>query len=350
MSVAGDAFLKCAFAPPDFNADPGKGIPDSYNGKSFMDKNCYVNTFQGTAGKDDYYVVAPTPGVAFWYTQTNTGVPPAANALWAPFYHNGCFGTNSLFGDATTGYANRADNVEAFRFASLAAGVYTTSNMVNTAGSIQIWKMPISLADEMYVKTVATTPPVTIEAVSKVVNGLDGAGLVPRDNYSQGLIHGAYTVSTNNQAEFEFQPIIEGVNRLPSNNYTGSGMHGVLNGPVLGVGSFDAICIKVSSPAGAANSFILKTWACVEYRPTADSIFDRFSGTSPAYDPVAMANYRKVANQMPLAVVSAENAKFWQTVLSILGFGANAMSYVPGPVGVMGAAASTIVQGLREFT
>jgi len=350
MTDAGLRFLQCAFAPPDFNVDPGQGIPDAFNGKTFTDKNVLSKALTGTAGKDDYYVFAPTPGVAFWYTQTPTGVAPGAAASWAPTYFPGCFGSGNIFGDETTGFNARANNVDRFRYASMCAGIYPTSSLNNTSGSIQVWKTPLSLADETYSQTIPTSTPTTINAVAKVVSGLDGADTVPRDNFSQGLINGTYVVSTNNQEDFRFQDILEGVVQLPYSSYTGSGMHGKMVGPVLGLGDMDAIVIKISSPTGSTNAFVLKTWACIEYRPTADSVFDRFAGLSPGLDEVALQAYRHASTQLPLAVVAAHNADFWDIVTKVLGYGAQAASLVPGPIGVIGSATTMLMDGIRGLT
>lgn len=312
-----------------------------------MDKNVYINTFAGNPGRDDYYVCAPMPGVAAFTCSLPIGTVPTATTLWTPLFHTGCFGANSLFGDASTGGPNRADNVDRFRYASLAAGVYTVSANMTTSGSVQVWKFPLTLTDETWTKLVGA---VVVPGVGKVVNGLDSTTQVPRDNYSQALLHGVYTVATNNQPDFRFNDIMENIQRLPSADYTGSGMYGILNFPILGLGDTDSIVIKVSSPVGTTNSFILKVWSCIEYRPTAESIFDRFAGLSPDYDPVALATYRKAAQLMPLAVVAAENAHFWQMLLNILGAGAQMASFVPGPVGVIGTGASMLVAGLRELT
>jgi len=351
LSPAGKAFLKCAFAPPDFTSDPGMGIPDRYNGKTFMDKACSAVAVAPTAGNDTYYLVAPTPGIAFWTTTTTTGTPLTSSSVWTPVLHSGYFGAGQpLFGGPTS--ANT--NVDKFRYASLAAGFYTTSSAMTTAGSVQVWKMPLTLVEEYYNKTVATTPAVTFDASAPIVAGLDGSTVVPRDNYSQGVIHGMYTISTNNQEEFRFLDIHPGINRLPSTNYTSS-MWGVLNATasnaaIVGVGDLDAICIKVSVPTGASVSGVLKSWACIEFRTVPDSIYDRLCSNSPDYDPIALALYRQAAKGLPLAVMSAENANFWQRLLEVLGIGAAAAAYVPGPVGIIGAGASMLISGMKELS
>jgi hypothetical protein len=346
LTKAGYDWLRCAVAPFDFTTDAAVGIPDEYSGKTLKYKHALTQAFTGTPGRDDYYVVAPTPGVACWFTSVASGSVPVASTTWTPIYYNDCFGAGKLFGDATTGALNRADNVTAFRYSSLVAGIYTTSSVMTTTGGIQVWKIPLDLGTEALTRTIATTPPVTLTYNAHVVSGLDSTSMVPRENFSGALLQGAYSVTTVNQPDFRFQPILENITRLPDGNNTGSGMFGVLSGNVLGMGDFDSIVFKISNPTGSSNSFFLRTASCCEYRPTSDSTYEYLASASPACDPVALALYRKAAMMMPLAVVSAENATFWRTVYTLLSGVATAASYAPGPVGLIGAGSSMVLRGI----
>lgn len=349
MSAAGTAFLKCAFAPPDFNTDPGKGIPDQYNGKTLSRKDVFTSALSGTAGRDDYYIIAPTPGVAAWYAQTAPGVLPTSATAWAPQTFPGAFGTANIFGDYASGAANRAASVDGFRYASLCAGIYPTSNMMQFAGSIQVWKAPIKESLENVALTFATTPVVSFSTTEVVVNGLESATTVPPENFSHSFIDGMYTVSGNNQPDFPFQPIREGYNKVPA-QATGTSMFGILDGAYLGMGDTDSIIVKISTPTAAVNSFVMKVWACVEYRVNTNSSLYQYAGTSPDYDPLAMDIYRKTLQRLPLAVVCAENANFWRTVLSIIKSVAGAASFVPGPVGMIGSGVGMIADGIGGLT
>jgi len=123
-------------------------------------------------------------------------------------------------------------------------------------------------------------------------------------------------------------------------------MFGILNGPFLGMGDTDAIIIKISNADGATNSFVLKVWACVEYRVQTSSPLYRYAGSSPEHDPVAMDIYRKVAQRIPLAVVCAENAKFWEFVSRVIRNITGALSYVPGPVGMIAQGVGAVTSGI----
>jgi len=348
MSMAGTAFLKCAYAPPDFNVDPGKGIPDSYNGKTLSRKDVYTGALNGTAGRDDYYIISPTPGVAAWYAQTATGVAPTTATTWQSIEFPQAFGTANIFGDSSTGSSNRASNVDAFRYASLCAGVYPTSNYMSFAGSIQVWKAPLKQTLENVALTFATTPAVSFSTTEVVVSGLEATTRVPPENYTHSFIDGMYTVATNNQPDFPFVPIVEGYNKLPA-QATGTSMFGVLNGPYLGMGDTDSIIVKISNADTSTNSFTLKVWACVEYRVQPASSLYQYAGTSPDYDPVALAMYRKVSQRIPLAVVCAENAKFWESVMRVLKSVSGAASFVPGPVGMIGQGLGAVTSGIESL-
>lgn len=344
----GRAFLKCAFAPPDFNIDPGKGIPDQYCGKTLSRKDVLTQSISGTAGRDDYYIIAPTPGIAYWYAQTPAGTPPNALTSWTPREFPGAFGSTALFGDIASGSANRASNVDAFRYASLCAGIYPTSNMMQFAGSIQVWKAPLKQTTENVVLNFGTTPPVIFNTTEVVVSGLEASASVPTENYSHSFIDGMYTVSGNNQPDFPFTPIVEGYQKLPA-QAAGTGMFGLLGGPFLGMGDTDSIIIKVTTAATASNTFVLKVWACQEYRVSPNSPFYQYAGSSPTYDPVALDIYRRTMQQIPLAVVCSENAKFWEMVNKVMRGIATTMSYAPGPIGMVGSGMTAIQDGIAAL-
>jgi len=350
MSDAGRAFLKCAFAPPDFNIDPGKGIPDTYNGKTLSNKDVLTQSLNGTAARDDYYIIAPTPGIAYWYAQTATGVAPTTTTVWTGQPFPGAFGPGSLFGDQATGGADRTNSVDAYRYASLCAGLYPTSNMMQFNGSVQVWKGPLKQSLENVALSFATTPPVILSTTEVVVTGLEIANSVPTENYSHSFIDGFYTVSGNNQPDFPFATILEGYNKLPA-QAVGSSMFGVLNGPFLGMGDTDSIIVKISNgPVGTTNSFVLKVWSCQEYRVSPNSTLYKQATTSPNYDPVAMDIYRRTMQQIPLAVVCAENAKFWETVMKIIRGLAGAAAYVPGPIGALGMGVGMVTDAVSALT
>lgn len=354
MSPAGQAFLKCAFAPPDFNTDPGRGIPDKYNGKSLGTKHQFTGALSLGAATDTYIVVAPTPGVAYWtFTVAANTAITSANAILNPQVYSDF---TSLFGDPSSGASLRTSNVEAFRYASTAIGLYPTSNLMQFAGSISLWKAPLKLSMENRVVKLSATAGATTSQETHVINGLEALTAIGRENYTESFIKGTYAITTCNQPEFEFKNILEGVAVVPQpvSNFdataTVSNMFGSLatatNQVFLGLGDMDAIFIKISTPVGAVNNLVVKTWACVEYRPQPASVLYQWAGNSPAHDPIALEAYRTIAGELPVAVECAKNAEFWSRVKSILRTVLNAVSRAPGPLGMAATGVGMLADGI----
>jgi len=353
MSIAGEAFLKCAFAPPDFNSDPGQGIPDAFEGKTLVRKDVTTNSLSitgPTGGNETFILVAPTPGIAYWTaTIAGSGNFPTAATSWTPVYTPGF---NALFGVAgTTGANSRATNVSAFRYASQNVGVYPNSNLMQFAGAITVWKVPLKLVQSNYAVTIPTTPAQTIQQLGWVLNGLDGTGFVSPDNYVGTFIEGAFSQTACNEPEFEFKPIIEGLATLPTLGTSGNpnNQFGLLNGDVLGIGDMDGIVIRLSAPASAINSMIVKTWSCIEYRVNPNSAFFQSAKDSPPLDSIALSAYRHVAKEIPVAVPYHMNSNFWNRVQSILGKVVGAASFIPGPIGDVARGVGATTRALQRL-
>jgi hypothetical protein len=371
LSPAGVNFLKCAYASPDFNIDPGQGIPDLFNGKSLGRKDVISAPIAFTANTDTYLVVMPTPGVAYWTFSVAAGTAlTSANTVLTPVLYPGF---DTLFGAAATGQAERSTNVTAFRYASMTAGLYPTSNMMQFAGSIQVWKVPIRYTEEVRRRALQTTPVSSVDFTLPALAGFEGIGRVSNDNYSESFIKGCYTLSTNNGDDFEFREITDGIQSLPggvgatAGDVTGTSMFGSLRldtstqstpagipagvGPVFfGFGEMDSIIIKVTSPTGAVNSAIFKTWACLEMKPNANSALYQYAGHSPDHDSNAIEMYRQVARRLPMAVPCEKNADFWLFVRNIIKSLAAVASYVPGPIGLVGAGIGGAIAGIEAMT
>lgn len=350
MSKAGVAFLKCAFAAPDFNTDPGEGIPDKYQGKTLMRKDVTTSSVSATANKDTFYLIAPTPGVSYWKVEVAAGTLPLTSDNWTPVYVPGF---ETLFGvTGTTGAKSRADQVSMFRYASMCIGIYPTSNLMQFAGSITCWKLPLRMEQATYIVNVGTTPVVNISQVGWIVNGLDGVSKVSPDNYAGTFIEGIYSQSVCNEDEFEFQPILEGLYELPLLGTSGGNpgqMYSNLDGDVLGMGHMDSILVRVSSPTASVNNFIMKTWSCIEYRVNPNSALYQSAKDSPGLDEVALAAYREIAKNVPVAVPYHQNAHFWERVSKMLQAMLKGASYVPGPVGELATGIQATTKALQTL-
>jgi len=342
MSGPGIDFLKCAFAPPDFNQDPGKGIPDSFEGKVLSRKDVNTSALSFATGNDYYLMVAPTPGIAYWIASVPVGSALPASTVFTPVPYPSY---TSMFGGDVK---SRSNNVASFRYVSTCAGLYPTSNMMQYAGSIQVWKFKMDLVNEvLQTGTGGNTP-----QPCWTLTGTESATQVGPENYSDSFIKGCYSQVVCNEPDFEFSPVLENVVLVPSQPFlaTDAGMAfslGTAGGVNLtGWGHMDVLMIKVSVPTGTAvDSAMFKTWACVEYRPTVTSAFYQFAHDSPPHDPIALATYRKVAKDVPVAVPCSQNAGFWERVLKIIRGGLGMAAMIPGPIGIT----ATGVSGLMDM-
>jgi hypothetical protein len=345
MSDAGLAFLKCAFASPDFQVDPGKGIPDRYSGRTLAIKDSFTAAPALPAGRDTYFLIAPIPGYAYFSVSVPIGAPLTGLSMDGTIYptYNTNFGANTqAIGEAPI---MSIENFTAFRYASLAAGFYPTSNLMQFAGSIQIWKGNVTFKTKLG-QVLRNTVPGAIPVVPSETNNamfqqINLASLVPsppRDNYTESFIKGGYTVAFDQTADFEWQDFsfaqryqdLDGLNTvlqlIPPN----------FSVPLTGLGNVESIIIKVQTPVGATNAGILRVWNCIEMQVNTQSSLYQFSNTSPPLDAVALDYYSNVRNELPVAVPCAQNETFWLRVLQLLRGMANMAAYIPGPVGLIG--------------
>jgi hypothetical protein len=335
LSDAGLAFLKCAFAAPDFAIDPGKGIPDNYTGRTLSVKDNTTAAINFAAGQDTFIVVLPIPGYAYFTATVATGTDPTI-FTGVPFT---TYATN--FGTIGAGnpIAFYSPNYNQFRYASMAVGMYPTSNLMQFAGSVSVWKVDMSFGRTA--GTVLIPPAATPGTQSGAIfDNLYGASsvtsLVPRDNYTESFIKGCYSMSLDRTGTFQWNDFV------PDSSYSQypgavSFNQASSSQPLTGFGNMEAIIIKVSSPTGSVNSANLKVWNCVEMQVNTSSPLYQFSGVSPPFDPNALEVYGKIRNELPVAVPCAQNESFWARVLNIVKSVAGMASYVPGPIGLIGS-------------
>lgn len=347
ISQDGQAFLKCATSTPDFAVDPGKGIPDRYSGRTINIKDCFTTAIDFTAGMDTYIIVAPVPGVAYFTGVAAIGsVPTTFTAVNFPTYRTN-FG--SLIGPGTAG-GNRdirpsVMNYNKFRYASLATGLYPTSNMMQYGGSVSVWKGDISIVRGSAAALQDGTDTVSDLTTHHLSGTSSITTLVPRDNYTESFIKGAYSASYDNSGDFEWseflydssytsiEATLPASTIVPIATFVGEGATPTF---LTGWGECETIIMKVTSATGAVNSANLRIWNCIELQVNTNSPMYQFSHPSPAHDPVALEVYSKIRNQLPVAVPAAMNAEYWNRVLGIIrsvvrGVG----NFMPGPVGMI---------------
>lgn len=336
MTNDGMSFLKCAFASPDFNIDPGKGIPDRYNGRTVSIKDCHTTSLAFAPNKDTYICILPVPGYAYFKAEVDIGSDPTTLAGYSfPTYPTN-FGTNSQASKDLVPLMS-VNNFTKFRYASLACGLYPTSNQMQFAGAVSLWKANINLQRRL--GEVVIGPALTDTSRNGTFSYVSGTNsiknLIPRDNYTESFIKGVYALSSDSTGDFEWSDFEYAGAYLDPDNGFFEVDSGSLERPLTGLGNMEALIIKVTTPTGAVNTAALKTWNCMELQVSTSSGLYQFSHASPSYDPIALNAYMSIRNELPVAVPCAMNAQFWARVLNILRGLTNMATHIPGPVGLI---------------
>jgi hypothetical protein len=349
LTEAGVAFLKCAFASPDFSVDPGKGIPDQFHGRTLSIKDCQTTALSFTANTDTYIVVAPIPGFAYFKAEVPIGTDPTV-FTGVPFT---TYLTN--FGDGT----DAQNNFSKFRYASIAAGLYPTSNMMQFSGSIQSWRVDLNLSDNMSsIYSTGTGTSGQGGVVSRRIQGLTGVTtLAPRDNYSGSFINGAYTFGFDKTQDFEWQDFCSATAYATAYTQPATGAPTIvgksLQAPVsyrlTGLGNTNTIVYKVSTPPGAVNTSLIRVWNCIELQPDTNSNLFQFSGVSPPHDPLAIEAYSRMKMRFPVAMPAADNARFWETVVRVFKEVTGVGMLLPGPIGVISGGLNTAASAIHAL-
>lgn len=331
LTKEGTAFLKCAFAPPDFASNSVVGLPDDFRGPSLVKKHRLTYSYPFVKDFDYYFLLLPTPGAAFWALSKPVGVSPTNTDVWNPAFYSDF---TTLFGSAPT---QNGDIVTKFRYVSNHFELIPTVNQMVWSGSIQNWKIPVNLV----IRSGASL------ADLYTVTGLSGSQSALANQYSGPFINGVYTGCYTGSSVFDFSPILEGIDKLPTT--IGVGDFGQLDS--LGVGipgldtHFQSSVIKVTGVT-ANQTALIKTWSCVEYQVMPTSGLYEYQ-TMSNHDPVALELYRNIISELPVGVTYMENAAFWDRVLKIIKRITALGSYIPGPVGTISSGIGMVTEGIE---
>lgn len=321
----GLAFLKCAFAAPDFESEAVAGVPDQFFGRTITKRHRYTNAWtQPADGSHEYIMILPTPGVAFWSCSSATF--PDKTTQWIPEYYS----------DAATLFPvdNEAAICERFRTISNCFELICTSNATQWNGSITTWKFPVALTADEDVTGGSG------RAMSYTIRGLQSTGAIGPNNFCTPSNMGLYTIATHANPSWDFRPILTGLPGVPG--IVGTHDYGQLYGRVIGFGDMEGMVVKISAPS---TSFIFKAWSCVEYQVnTGNNIYD-YTRSSPSFDPKALETYRIICSQIPLAVDYFHNEDFWQRVLKLYMQATSLGSFIPGPIGQVSSGLNMVGQG-----
>lgn len=342
VTSSGLSFLKCAFAPPDFDQTNVLGVPDKFEGKSLVKKHRLVTAYTVAATFDTYILLAPVPGVAYFATTVAAGAGISATTVFTAVLYSDFA---SLFGPP--GGDNTADVVTKFRYVSNHFELVPTTNQMSWTGNIQSWKLPLA----MEVRSVSA--PGATPSSLYTVTGLNGCNATNANQYTGPFNLGVYTACYSTGAEFTFNPIIEAQNNLP--NDIASSDFAQLNtggsGCIPGLDSqFDSLVVKISGVgSNTSNTAILKTWACVEYQVLPGSSLYEYSTFSPC-DLLAIDLYKKIVNELPVGVAFTDNEGFWRRVLQIIRNMSGGLSLLPGPYGLAASGVHSISTALDTLT
>lgn len=339
LTKPGMDFLKCAFAPPDFNGDSSSGVPDGFTGKTLVKKHKSVRPVSFQSGLDYYILVAPVPGVAYSILSKPAGTAPVS----ADFYQSVSYSDSfQLFGGSAGSTAS--DVVTAFRTVSLCAELVPTTNAMTWSGSIQSFKIPL-VESTNYDGVVSGTA-----GVQYVLSGLESVNSTIASQYSAPFNLGVYAFSGNMDPEFTFRPIREGISKIPANAGPSS-FGGFLAGaaPYTGMGQAETILFKISGVT-STNTALLKTWSCVEYKVNSNASLYEYTSVSPAEDRLALECYRQILMSTPPGVSYFDNAGIWERILAIIRTVSGIASYAPGPYGLMGKGVNMTAEALSALT
>lgn len=336
LSQCGLDFLKCAFAVPDFDTTGSTGIPDNYVGRTLMSMQSLSRPSNAVAGTDTYVLVSPFFGSAFFSATATTGNQPTGfvSTIW-PGYSN--LGLNVA--------PNGTGTVSRFRYAGLAAEIQLTMNEMTWAGSITCFRIPMSMTVNNVIDGSGLP--------SFEPTGLNNLNVNPFNQlYTSPINKGAYATSFNRTGSFDFRDVV-GDNNNPMLSYTyQSGLAGTpsLNMAYRGHDDLDTIVFRISVPDGAATqSYILRTWACVEMQAVPSSFVYEFAQQSCPHDPIALDMYKLIAERLPIAVPYEENADFWRKVLQFVRAASARLSVLPGPVGDLSSGVNLISNTLASL-
>jgi len=339
LTDQGIAFLKCAFAPPDFQSSSVNGVPDDFRGPSLTRKHRFTGSGTFAANTDYYFLLAPIPGVAYFSCVVPAGSAIMANTGFVP----------SFYADSGQMFPSPAQNtsvVTKFRYISNHFEIIPTTNQMTWSGQIQAWKIPLTI--------VARPSSAANNADMYSIQGLEGCNTNLANQFTTPFINGVYTACYSSDPEFSFKPILDNVTNVPST--LGSSDFGFLaynaatpnsyGCPGIDTG-FETMLIKISGVT-AAETAIFKTWTCIEYQVQPNSSLYEFQSLSSS-DKLAMELYREIILDLPIGVTFEQNESFWTRVLHIIAGITGLAANLPGGYGMAARGTNLLANSALSF-
>lgn len=335
----GLSFLKCAFAPPDFASTNVKGVPDSYQGESYVTRFRLTENFTNPAGRDTYIWLCPVPGVAYAVLNKTSGTAPVAADVWVctPYpNYTGFYGPDSR---------TVADQVTRFRMVSNHLELVPTVNATKWSGAITAFKAKITLSTRTDNATITSGGLYTY-------TGMQAVNATNANSYSSGVNNGVYVGAYSRDCQFLWNPLFEtsGISSLPivvnPGDFTMLSPSGVMTSIPGFDSGFESAIIKITNDGANANTFIARAYSCVEYQVQPLSVLAQ-STVITAHDPVAIELYKKCIHDLPVAVSYMDNDSFWERVLKTIKLVSSGLMILPGAYG-MAAGGVNMLAGAME--
>jgi hypothetical protein len=341
LSPEGLKFLKCAFSAADFDGSGTYGVPDDFTGKSTAVKHRLVRSIAIPASTDMYILISPVPGAAYFSLTKAAGTPVVSTDVFNQLTYADYA---SIFG---TVIANGTQNTTKFRFVSNHFEMVPTTNNNSWTGSVQVFKIPVQVTFDRTVTTV--------NGYNRLmVTGLNSINTDNADMYSGPFNLGAYVGAFNKGAvSWDFSDIWQNQTNVPFTIEAQEFMQlGGNGGQINGFdNNMESILIKISGGGtNPNNSFILRTWACVEYQFSPGTVMYEMQNTKNAKDELALELYRRIVNELPTAVSFLDNANFWSRVLTIIKQISGGVSLIPGPYGAIGGGINAVASAIEQLT
>lgn len=290
----------------------------------------------GTEDASKYFIITPTPGVAWWEATTGNLTPWIDGASIAPVFspHIGDLFDAAAAPGPTTGGTN-TNKVDMGRICSMSFELVPVNNAFNSYGTITAFRTPMALAYGQ------AGQPASITGADAFVKINKRSGLTESNAYYQPSRNGFYGVSMRTSDDAQFLPIHDSeVQSTQHTAYVGAtppGAKVLFDGPILlWDDSMDTIVVRVDTPKTGlvggppSQDFILRVWKSYEYRPTFNSFLYQLAGNSAGYDPAALALYDQMAAVLPVGVDYRENPDFWSSILTAVKVGSGLLSGLPG--------------------
>lgn len=312
--INNSGFLKCALASIDFQDTGFSGIPDAYSGKVFAEHWDGVKTVTVDAGKTSLFLLTPTPGIAYFNLDNTNGTS-----------YDGTFAPNN-YPDFATLFASSIGQlpVSEFRMVSNCFEMTNTTPSMYRGGDIKVAELDLQILNP-----ISGTAYGTPDNVYYYVEGFPYSPLTS-GLYIGGGSSGIYTGAYNRNASWEWYP--------PMEYGTHGSDHGLFplswldsSSPPLIKSSLNQDSIRgwcnnfaskliiVTAPITQAQTFVIRTKQCVEFRPTPGTMYSRIASLSPPHSPAELQLYAQTVKSLPTAVSRRQNDNFWSKVKRFAG-------------------------------